>query len=70
MGALQLPAGYPIHRIPRPLGIAQLVVGTHPLGLINNPISWTRSRREEMDAEAGGSWQALKMFDSALRSAF
>ena len=55
VGIRQLPAGNPIHMIHFPLGILQLDDGIRPLGLINNPISWTRNRREDMAAEAGGS---------------
>ena len=67
------PSGYPIRRILRQIGIAQLAAGIMRLGLINNPISWSRNRREDMVAAAVGSRRMLRgrgMFESSLFSAF
>ena len=47
-------AGYPIHRLLRQIGIVQIVGDIQPLGLINNPISGARNRREDAAAEADG----------------
>ena len=53
-GIAQLPAGYPIHRIIRPLVIAQLAAGMQSLGLINNPIIWARNRSADMADDSPG----------------
>ena len=60
LGILLFLAGYPIHRILRQIGIVQLVGDIQPIGLINNPISWTRNHREDAAAEADGSRRKLK----------
>ena len=64
MGIAQLQAVYPINRILCPLGVVQLEVGIQPLGLISNPIGWTRNRRVDMAAEADGRQMGLT--DSAI----
>ena len=59
VGILHLSAGCPIHRIHRQVGIVQLAGDIQPLGLINNPISWTRKIRAYMDVEDGGSGRKM-----------
>ena len=64
-GIRQSPAGYPIRRILRPLGIVQLAAGIQPLGLISNRLvgheTTARIWPRKLTGEGGGR-SAIKAF--------